>query len=275
MANNHMTPRGFLAKEIRRLREKTISPETGKAMTRRDLAKSVHRSEELVKAWENGRRVPQEDDVELLDELFDTKGVLLNLRNELVKDERAPKWVDKWVDIATSSSLLRWHHPLLIPGLLQTPEYARAVIMSSGRQVDDVESEVRERIDRQKILAPENGTSFVAVIDEGVLYRPIGGAATMRAQLLKLLEVAEQPNVRVNIVPMNVGEYAGLAGNFALAIMDGRGFAYVDDAFSGDVLEYSEDVATMEQIWEALRDEALPMKQSIELIAEAVERWKT
>ncbi|MFI0481825.1 Scr1 family TA system antitoxin-like transcriptional regulator [Actinomadura sp. 9N215] len=274
MANNRMTPRTFLAKQIRRLRVSAIDPETRKEMTPAGLAKLVYRSESLVKAWETGRRVPQPDDLRRLDEIFDTKGLLEEIGKDLVKDERAPEYMDKWREIEEHATSLRSHHPLLVPGLLQTPEYARAVIKSSGRKVDDVEKQVQKRMDRQEILAPENDTVVVVVIDEGALYRPIGGPKTMHDQLLKLLAMAEWPNVWIKIVPSTVGEYAGLAGNFHIAVMDGRGFAWVDDAFSGDVLEHPESVATMERVWEALRDKALPTEQSIELIAKAVERWK-
>nr|WP_279491749.1 helix-turn-helix transcriptional regulator [Actinomadura sp. KC216] len=269
-----MTPRTFLAKQIRRLRGSMSDPDTGKEMTPAGLAKLVYRSESLVKAWETGRRVPQPDDLRRLDEIFDTKGLLEEIGRDLVKDERAPEYMDRWREIEEHATSLRSHHPLLVPGLLQTPEYARAVIRSSGRKVDDVEKQVQKRMERQEVLAPENDTIVVVVLDEGALYRPIGGPKTMHDQLLKLLDMAEWPNVWIKIVPSTVGEYAGLAGNFHIATMDGRGFAWVDDAFSGDVLEHPESVATMERVWEALRDKALPREQSIELISRAVDRWK-
>ncbi|WP_338742215.1 helix-turn-helix transcriptional regulator [Actinomadura luteofluorescens] len=275
MANNRMTPRRFLARQIRRLRESVIDSETSKIMTTAGLAKLVYRSESLVKAWESGRRVPRSDDLNRMDDIFQTKGLLSEMGRDLVKDEHAPEFMDRWREVEEHASLLRSYHPLLVPGLLQTPEYARAVIVSSGRRTDNVDEQVRARVDRQSILSPENDAMFIAVIDEGALfYRAIGGAEVMCDQVLKLLEVAEYPNVRINVVPVSVGEYAGLAGNFHIATMDGRSFAYVDDAFSGDVLEHAEDVATMERVWEALRDRALSVEQSVELMAKAVERWR-
>ncbi|WP_147339591.1 helix-turn-helix domain-containing protein [Actinomadura spongiicola] len=274
MANNRMTPRTFLAKQIRRLRVSVIDPETGKEMSPAGLAKLVYRSESLVKAWESGRRVPQPDDLQRLDEIFDTKDLLAELGRGLVKDERAPEYMDKWREVEEQTTLIRSYHPLLVPGLLQTPEYARAVIASSGRRVADIDKQIQMRMERQEIICPESDTMIVAVMDEFALYRPIGGPETMHDQLVKLLAVAEQPNVRINVVPTSVGEYAGLAGNLDIATMDGRGFAYVDDAFSGDVLEYPEDVSIMEHVWEEIRDKALSVDQSVELIVKVVERWK-
>lgn len=274
MANSRMTPRSFLAKQIRRLRESMNDPDTGKEMTTAGLAKLVFRSESLVKAWEGGRRTPHPDDLKRLDEIYGTKDLLSEIGKDLVREERGPEYMDKWREIEAQAAMLRSYHPLLIPGLLQTPDYARAVMLSSGRRTDDVEKQIEKRMERQEILAPENDMMFVAIIDEGALYRPIGGPETMRVQLLKLLSMAEQPNVRINVVPTSVGEYAGLAGNFHIAAMDGRGYAYVDDAFSGDVLAHPHDVATMEQVWEALRDKALTVDESAKLIRKAVERWK-
>ncbi|GAA4234775.1 helix-turn-helix transcriptional regulator [Actinomadura meridiana] len=275
MANNRMTPRTFLAKQIRRLRGMSVDPETGREMTPADLAKLVYRSESLVKAWESGRRVPQHDDLRRLDEIFDTKGLLEEIGKELVKNERAPEWMDRWLEIEEKSDQLLTYQPLLIPGLLQTPEYACAVITKSGRKVDDVEKQVERRIDRQEVLSPYNDLMLVAIIDEGALYRPVGDQTTMHDQLVKLLEIAECPGVNVQVVPQNVGAYAGLAGGFVIASMEGHDFAYVDDVFSGDVLEHPEEVAIIKRIWEDLRLEALPGKQSIELIRKALDQWKT
>lgn len=242
-------------------------------MSREALAGAVFVSESLVRAWENGRRLPQPDHLAKVEKALGTGGFLLRLREDLVKHSPAPEWMGRWLQIEQQATSLLTYEPLLIPGLLQTPEYARSVITSSGRPVEDLDEQVQARMERQKILHPDNSLVFVAIIDETVLYRAVGGAEAMHAQLVKLLEVAEQPNVMVQIVPEDAGAYPGLAGGFAIASMDGQEFAYVDDAFSGDVLENPDDVATMKRIWETLRVEALSSRQSIELIRKAMQRW--
>ena len=115
---------------------------------------------------------------------------------------------------------------------------------------------------------------MVAIIDEGVLERPIGGKEVMYGQMLRLLELAAQPNVEVQIVPMSTGFYSGLSGGFVIATMDGREYAYVDDTFSGDVLEDPEEASAIRRLWVALSVRAMPAKQSIERIEQAVEKWK-
>lgn len=242
-------------------------------MSRDELSQVVFVSESLVRAWESGRRVPQPDHLVRAEGVLGTGGIFTRMREDLVQNEPLPEYMGRWREIEEGATSLQWHQPLLIPGLLQNEDYARAVFAGSGRQIDDAEEQVQVRMERQRILAPENSLMFVAILDETVLYRPVGGVKTMHDQLVRLLERAEQPNVRIQVVPQEAGAYPGLAGGFAIAAMNGSEYAYVDDAFSGDVLEHSEDVATMKRVWETLRAEALPTKQSIALLAKAVERW--
>lgn len=261
-----MTPRSFLANEIRRLR-------VTKGMNQDALAHAVHVSDSLVRAWEAGRRVPQSDHLARLDEFFETNGYLARVRDDLVKDERLPEYMGRWRDIEQEASSLLTYEPLLVPGLLQTPDYAREVIEQSGRPIDDIEEHVKERMGRQQIIAPENGLMLVVVVDEYVLHRLIGTPEIMSGQVQRIVDVATQPNVRVQVVPEGVGAYPGLAGGFVIAAMDGQEFVYVDDVFSGDVIESPEDVATIKRVWVTLQAEALPAKQSIKLIEKELESW--
>ena len=204
-----------------------------------------------------------------------TRGVLCRLREELITNDPAPEWMGTWLDIEGRCNTLWWFHPLLVPGIFQTPEYAGAVISTSGRLVDNLEEQVQARLARQHILEPNNGVMVVAVIDEGVLYRPLGGPKVLHEQLMRLLELTEQPNIIVQIVPIEVGGYSGLAGGLGIAAMDGQEYAYVDDVFRGEVLDQPDDVALIKRLWVMLHNEALPGRQSIELIAKAAERWKS
>lgn len=268
MATNRMTARRFLAREIRLSREI-------KGVSRDELAQAVFVSEALVRAWETGRRIPQHDHLASVENLLGTGGILRRMLDDLVKGEPTPEYVGRWRQIEIDASSLLWYQPLIIPGLLQTPDYAREIIANSGRQVEDLEMQVEARIDRQKILVPENSMTFVAVIDETVLYRPVGGPKVMREQLMKLLEFARQPNIRIQVIKADTGAYPGLAGGFGVAAMDGQEYVYVDDAFSGDVLEDPEDVAVMKRIWLTLHAEACSAKESIKLIEKAAEKWAT
>jgi transcriptional regulator with XRE-family HTH domain len=264
------SPRRFLAREIKRARE-------AKGATRESLAKVLFVSESLVRGWERATRLIQPDHLKKVEDFVgpeNTSGVLSRLREELITNDPAPEWMGTWVDIERHCNTLWWFHPLLVPGILQTPDYARAVISTSGRPVDNLEEQVQARLARQHILSPDDGAMIAAVIDEGVLYRPLGGPNVLHDQLMSLLELAEQPNIIVQVVPIDVGGYSGLAGGFGVAAMDGQEYAYVDDVFRGEVLDQPDDVALIKRIWVMLHNEALPGRQSIELLAKAAERWK-
>jgi transcriptional regulator with XRE-family HTH domain len=267
MTAKRMTARKFLAREIK------IARET-KGISRDKLARAVYVSEGLVRAWETARRLPQVDQLKLVDEVLGTNGYLQRMREDLIKNEPVPEYMDRWIEIEQTARTAVTYQPLLVPGLFQTPEYAREVFKDTGRQIDDIDESVEARIDRQKILDPDHGLVMVAIIDECVLDRPIGGKEVMYGQMLRLLEFAAQPNVEIQIVPMNTGFYSGLSGGFIIATMDGKEYAYVDDTFSGDVLEDPDEVAAIQRLWVALSVQAMPAKQSIERIEQAVEKWK-
>lgn len=265
MPANHMTTRAFIAKELRRAREK-------KEMTQTALAKAVFASDSLVAAWESGRRVPKP---QYIDKLIGTLGIdpmLARMIAELV-DSVAPEWLGKLLEIEARATSLLTYQPLLVPGLLQTPDYAREVLLKSGRHSPDVDELVQARLERQTILTLDDPPMFVVIMDEMVLRRPIGGPKVMNEQLAHLLEVAERPDVMLQVVPLGAGAYPGLAGGFVIVGFDGKEAVYVDNAFSGDIIDAVDDVATMKRIWEALRIEALPGKQSIDLLMEVAKEW--
>lgn len=269
-SRNQNSPRKFLAREIQRARE-------AKGVSRENLAKVLFVSDSLVRGWERATRLIQPDHLKKVEDFVgpeNTRGVLSRLREELITNDPAPEWVHKWLQIERDANTLWWFHPLLIPGIFQTPDYARAVITTSGRLVDNLEEQVQARMERQHILEPDNGVMVSAVIDEGVLYRPLGGPQVLHAQLIRLLELIEQPNIIVQVVPIEVGGYPGLSGIFGLAATDRHEYAYVEDVFRGEVLDQPDDVALIKRIWVTLHNEALPGRQSIELIAKAAERWK-
>jgi Domain of unknown function (DUF5753) len=188
----------------------------------------------------------------------------------------SPQWMREWEAVERQAKVLRSFEPLVVPGLLQTESYARALFRSSGLPNDEeVERRVAARLARQAILAGENPPQLIAVMDEYVLRRPIGGPAVMREQLLHLAKtVAEHPRIRLHVVPASVGAYLGVAGAFVLATLPtGEDVAYLDDQLKGQVIDNTEDVLAIRAAWEAIHGEALPPQRSIELIVEVAETW--
>jgi hypothetical protein len=217
--------------------------------------------------------MPQPDHLARLEEVLGTNGYLSRVIDDLVSGTVPFEWMGKWLEIERQATALLTYEPLVFPGLLQTEAYARALLRFSKQSPVDMEEQVSARLARQSILTGEDPPAFVAVIDEAVLHRPIGGPEVMREQLLHVLDLAERTDIVIQVIPFDVGEYAGLAGAFVIASMDGREFAYLDNAMSGEVIESPDGVAAVKRTWESLRGDALSKKASLELIEKAAKRW--
>ncbi|WP_460352073.1 helix-turn-helix domain-containing protein [Actinoallomurus acanthiterrae] len=258
----------YFAAELRSWREY-------RKMSQLQLAQAINYSESAVGMVETARRKPKTDFVKRCDDALETGGALKRLLKELVERELIPDWLDRWRIIEEQATALNWFEALLIPGLLQTPDYARAVFEKSGQPASlDIEAQVRTRLERQRILTRDDPPMFVAVVDEGVLHRVIGGPTVMREQLMHLVELCEtRSDIVVQVIPSDVGAYAGLAGPFVIATMDGDEFVYLDTALYGQLAESAEDLAIVKRMWECLRAEALPRQASLNLIKEVAKKW--
>ncbi|MFG1709934.1 DUF5753 domain-containing protein [Nonomuraea sp. M3C6] len=107
---------------------------------------------------------------------------------------------------------------MLVPGLLQTEQYARAVLRAEpGATEEKVEEALKARLRRQSIYGRPNPPMVQFVMDEGILYRPVGGEAVMYQQLTHLLTMMDHPNITIQVVPLSVGVNCGLMGGFAIA----------------------------------------------------------
>ncbi|MGB2570601.1 helix-turn-helix domain-containing protein [Micromonospora citrea] len=188
---------------------------------------------------------------------------------------REPVWFRPWQEIEREAVSLRWFEPLVLPGLLQTEAYARAVLWEAGLLLrGDVERHLAARLARQAVLRRDDPPQFTAVLDEAVLRRPVGGPTTMREQLLSVMAACAEPHVRVHVVPSTVGAYAGLNGPFVIAACpDHRVAGYLDNQLQGQVVSDPDDIAAMMAVWENVRGEALSHRQSVDLLGEVAETW--
>ncbi|MBQ1076477.1 helix-turn-helix transcriptional regulator [Micromonospora sp. C31] len=188
---------------------------------------------------------------------------------------RDPIWFRPWQEIEREAVSLRSYESVVLPGLLQTEAYARAVLTDGGLfPRGDVERHLAARLARQGILRQDEPPQFTAVIDEAVLRRPVGGRATMREQLGAVVAACAEPHVRVHVVPSSVGAYAGLNGPFVIASShDHRIAGYLDNQLQGQLVSDPADIAAMMAAWENVRGEALAHWQSVDLITEVAETW--
>lgn len=178
-----------------------------------------------------------------------------------------PGWFADWIEIEIKASILRWWEPLLIPGLLQTEDYARALLSTWRRDTpDEIEAKLKVRLRRQDTLARAD---IRMLIDEPVLHRQIGSPEIMAAQIEHIKGVASLPNVSVQVIPLAAGAYAGLSGAFAVAEIPGEpDAAYLETGVQGIMWRDPTLVTRTARMFDDLRDEALSRSKSLELIAE-------
>jgi transcriptional regulator with XRE-family HTH domain len=231
----------------------------------------------VVAKAETGERPPTDDVLTawceacgLDDELFG-RLVLLARR----ADGPVPTWFEDWPDLEATATTLRWFEPLLVPGLLQTEMYARAVYATRVllSQVD-IDSHIAARLKRQEILARENPPMLWIIIDEGVLRRPVGGRHVMAEQVSRLIEAAQQPAIRIEIIHAGIGAHDGLTGAFIIAeLPSAPDAAYREGARKGQVVRDPKQVAELMVCWDTLRSESLSRNDSLALLEEAAKTW--
>jgi transcriptional regulator with XRE-family HTH domain len=263
------TPQGVFGAELRHHRERA-------GLSQTDLAALVNVSHDVISKIETGERPPAKDFPERLDAVpeLDTRGGLARLWGNLRKGLRhraVPGWFQPWTDIEAQAATLRWYEPLLVPGLFQTEDYARAILAARpGNKHDDLEDQVAVRMDRQAILARADAPQLWSVVDEGVLHRPVSGLKVMHDQLEHLADLAGNPQTTIQVIPASAGAHAGLLGGFIIADLDGSpGMVYLETAAEGEIADSPAVVAHA-----MLRFDALPRAASRDLIMKVAEdRW--
>jgi transcriptional regulator with XRE-family HTH domain len=267
------SPAAFFGNEVREARTR------GK-MSQAALGAAIGYDATYVSKVETGSIVPDDHFVNALDQAFPhMNGWFARFWSNSRKwDGQYPAWFKDWVDAELHAEVIRWWEPLLIPGLLQTADYARELFRAwqTTEDPDMVERNVALRLDRQGIFDRPNPPTLLAVIDETVLWRCIGNAEIMRTQLEYLTDLSTRPNIAIHIVPASVGAHAGLLGAFILADLEGGSgkVVYLETPDQGLVSDAVGLAASILGMFERVRSEALPRGASRELIQRVVsERW--
>jgi transcriptional regulator with XRE-family HTH domain len=252
-------PQAIWGRELRHYRKAA-------GLTQGQLSEKIHYSESLISGIETGQLPASPEFAEAGDEALGTGGALQRLL-DWRKGQVFPSWFGPWHDKEQAAVALRAYQPLLIPGLLQTERYAHALLRG-----DD--AAVAARLERQAILVRDNppAPTVRCVIDEAVLYRPIGASDLMREQLHRLLDAV---STRMSIQVLPHGLHSGLMGGFVIATLEaGTDVLYMETAVRGITTSEQGDVSAGIERFEAIRTEALPLSMSLDLIKKAMEeRW--
>lgn len=253
---------------------------TRAGLSQEQLGALIHFSADQVSKVENGLRSPTRELVAACDALVElrTDGALGELRERLdgyFRQRAYPGWFAHWPDTEAQAKVLRTFELVAVPGLLQTEDYARAVLRTQVLATDEeIDEMVVARMERQAILTRDHPPMLWVILDEGVLRRPVGSAAVMAGQIGKLLDAADQPNIVIQVIPWSVGAHQGMSGNFMIAdLSEGQPVVYQDTAARGQIVEDADDIGAVALMWDTLKSEALPRAASRDLLEEAAKTW--
>ncbi|WP_244501248.1 helix-turn-helix domain-containing protein [Streptomyces sp. TP-A0874] len=273
---NPTVRRRRLGQELRRLREL-------KGMTAEEVADRLLVSQSKISRLENGRRSISQRDVRDLCGVYEVEDHrIVESLMQMAKDSRQQGWWHAFGDIPysvyigleTDAASLRVYEPQVLPGLLQTPAYAEAVVSGSLPEASsgDIEKRVRVRLRRQeRIHDEEHPLRLWAVLDEATLRRVVGNRQIMREQLEYLLEVSRLPHVTVQVMPFDMGAHPGVNGQYAILEFPDAAdssVVYLEGITSDLYLEKMNDVQSYSMMYEHLRAQAL----SADLTRDFIER---
>ncbi|PZG07769.1 transcriptional regulator [Micromonospora craterilacus] len=268
--------RMLLGAQLRRLRE-------SRGVTRENAGWEIRSSESKISRMELGRVGFKERDVADLLTLYGVtadqeRAALLKLARDANNPgwwhrygDVLPPWFQSYLGLEAAAALIRSYEVQFVPGLLQTREYARAVVLlGHGRAgPGEVDRRVDLRMRRQEVLRRPNPPRLWAVVDEAALRRPIGGPQVMRGQLEALLEATRTPNVRVQVIPFAAGGHAAAGGAFTIlrfGDQDLPDIVYIEQLTSAIYLDKREDLDYYAVAMERLCVEAEPPERTPEIL---------
>ncbi|GAA5066681.1 helix-turn-helix domain-containing protein [Streptomyces similanensis] len=277
---NPTVRRRRLGQELRRLREL-------KGMTAEEVAERLLVSQSKISRLENGRRSISQRDVRDLCGVYEVEDHrIVESLMQMAKDSRQQGWWHSFGDIPysvyigleTDAASLRVYDPQVVPGLLQTRQYAEALIAGALPETApaDVDKRVQVRLRRQeRISAAENPLRLWTVLDEAALCRTVGNSDVMRDQLEHLVEQSQLPHVTVQVIPFDMGAHPGLNGQYAILEFPDAAdssVVYIEGVTSDLYLEKANDVQRYSVMYEHLRAQALNVEQSREFIAKMAKK---
>ncbi|WP_410673236.1 Scr1 family TA system antitoxin-like transcriptional regulator [Amycolatopsis sp. cmx-4-68] len=247
----------------------------------RELSRALEIDPRLLSQWELGIRVPPVEEVArilgyLRVDRTTTQRILF-----LATHAREPNWLDSnpadvpaaltaVMQCERSASVITNWSPLIIPGLLQTPDYARALLTASGIRVDEADARLVARLERQRILSGPEPVRLNAIFSELAIREVVGDAALMSDQIDHLLGLAVTSNISVRIVPADVGYHPGKIGMFALyEFLADTAIVYIEHYHASAFVNELETTARYRQLVKLLQGKALTEEASRDLLREA------
>ena len=269
-----------LGGHLRRLREDAH-------ITTEQAAGAIRGSHSKISRMEHGRVGFKDRDIADLLTLYgvtsgDEREALLKLAREANTpgwwqgySDILPHWVEPYFGLEAAATIIRSYEVQFVPGLLQTEGYARALIrMGNAPTEEDVLRRAEARMSRQDILTRDMPPKVWAVMDEGALRRPIGGAAVMREQLKHLIDMCDHPAVTVQVLPFSVASHPAMGGPFTILRFsepDLRDVVYIEQLTSALYLDKAAEVDSYLEVMEQLCLEAKPAAKTPQILKSALD----
>ncbi|MFE9923094.1 helix-turn-helix domain-containing protein [Streptomyces sp. NPDC005774] len=259
-------PRQRFAEELRTLR-------AASGMSLRALGERLGWDWSLFGKMEKGETIGSPEVVQALDTHYGTPGLLLALWELAAGDHTQFRERYRRYMALEAEAVSLWHFAVsVLPGLLQTPGYAREVLAAGGLKGKELDQQVDARMGRRELLDGEKAPPFRTILSEAVLRTALLDTLEWRGQLEHLSEMAERPNIIVQVLPFSAGPY-GLDSTdvWFLRLRRGQTVAYTENAHRGDLIEDSEAVERLQSAYDAVRDLALTPAESQKFVLRMLE----
>jgi hypothetical protein len=270
--------RMLLGAQLRRLR-------TEAGISREQAGEAIRASEWKIHRLENGQVGYKERDITDLVTLYGVTdpveiATFITMAREAnlpgwwsPYSDLLPQWFRAYVDLEAVAAQLRTYEGQLVPGLLQTEDYMRAVMRSTlrDRRPEEIERRVMLRLTRQRLLTRDDGPQLWAVVDEAALRRPVGGTKVLRGQIERLIEATTLPRVSLQVLPFSAGAHAAMVGAFSIlrfADQELPDVVYLEHVTTATYLDKPEDVEAYAHIMSSVGVRAAPPEQTAELLTQ-------
>lgn len=238
-------------------------------LSREEFALLVRFSKHTVASIELGRRMADEDFVERAEEALGNTGALRNSAKYLTRKNGLAAWFRQWARLEALAITLFTYECRLIPGLLQSEPYSRAVFSDQlpRRSDEQIEAQWVDRAERQRLLRERPNTSYSFIVEEHLFRRCTGGAEVTRGLIDHVLELAKLRNVDIQIMPQVRESHAGLDGPMQLLeTPENKWHAYCEGQRSGQLISDPKEVSILQLRYATMRSQALTPEDSVSLL---------
>ncbi|WP_413753338.1 helix-turn-helix transcriptional regulator [Streptomyces sp. R-74717] len=238
-------------------------------LTQAQLADRVGHQVETIASIEQGRRALLPELARQLDQLLETKKALETAVENMPEIDLIPAWAEQYMDLEHAALALSWYENQVLPGLLQTKNYARAVFRTDVPTLgeEDIEQRIAARLERQEILLRKPPSTASFIFSEAILIDRLGGNDVHSEMLQHVRSCTEIPGITIQVMPLGRRTHAGLSGPFILLeTPDHQRLAYTETQRGSQLISTPDEVSILERKYAMLRTQALNTEATRDLL---------